>query len=50
MNGYVLRKGDLLCAPAGVGIVTKTTPRYIYYFLRATYARPRSNLFGNIMI
>ena len=34
MNGYVLRKGDLLCAPAGVGVVTKTTPKYIYYFFK----------------
>ena len=34
MNGYVLRKGDLLCAPLGVGLVTKTTPKYIYYFFK----------------
>ena len=34
MNGYVLRKGDLIATNAGAGVITKTTKGYIYYFYK----------------
>jgi len=34
MNGYVLRKGDLIATNSGAGIITKTTKGYIYYFYK----------------
>jgi hypothetical protein len=34
MNGYVLRKGDLITTNQGVGVITKTTKGYVYYFFR----------------
>ncbi len=34
MNGYVLRKGDLIATNQGAGIITKTTKGYIYYFYK----------------
>ena len=34
MNGYVLRKGDLIATNQGAGIITKTTKGYIYYLFR----------------
>ena len=34
MNGYVLRKGDLIATNEGAGIITKTTKGYIYYLYK----------------
>ena len=34
MNGYVLRKGDLIATNQGAGIITKTTKGYVYYLFR----------------
>lgn len=39
MEGYTLRKGDLIIAGAHTGLVTKTTARYIYYFLLGSISR-----------
>ena len=34
MNGYVLRKGDLIATNQGAGIITKITKGYVYYLFR----------------
>ena len=39
MKGYILRKGDMITAGSNVGIITKVTPRYIYYFMKGRIAR-----------
>jgi len=41
MNGYVLRKGDLLTARDGVGLITKTTKNYIYYLFKGSVCRSK---------
>jgi hypothetical protein len=33
MNGYKIRKGDLIIAGPKAGVITKTTRRYLYYLL-----------------
>jgi hypothetical protein len=39
LEGYILRKGDLIIASAHTGLVTKITARYIYYFLLGSISR-----------
>ena len=39
MEGYKIRKGDMIVSQDRVGVVTKTTPRYIYYYLSGNIAR-----------
>ena len=34
MEGYILRKGDLIASGQEVGVITKTTPRYVYYLFK----------------
>lgn len=41
MNGYTLRKGDLLAASQGVGLITKTTKNYIYYIFKGSVCRSK---------
>jgi hypothetical protein len=39
LEGYILRKGDMIIAGEHAGVITKTTPRYIYYYLSGSIAR-----------
>ena len=39
MEGYKLRKGDLIIAGENNGLVVKVTPRYIYYIMEAHEGR-----------
>ena len=39
LEGYKIRKGDMIISQDRVGVVTKTTPRYIYYYLSGQVAR-----------
>ena len=39
MNGYKIRKGDLLVIESQAGFITKVTPNYIYYLFKGYTSR-----------
>ena len=41
LEGYKMRKGDLIISQTRAGVVTKTTPRYVYYYLDGHIARTK---------
>ena len=43
MEGYILRKGDMITVGANSGFITKTTPKYVYYFMKGYIARAKKS-------
>jgi len=43
LKGYILRKGDMITAAANSGIITKTTPKYVYYFMKGHVSRVKKS-------